>query len=124
MAGVMLIKSLVQFSVDGWGFVTSLLFTWGQTMVEVVKVMVTSFKRSRAGTATLSAPSPAAGRCRPAPLSETPGHSRASLGQPLVGSLLLSPGPSGRHTAWAHTLAANSTTWVIVSSLVYKLPLL
>ena len=26
-------------------------------------------------------------------LSETPGHSQASLGQSLVGSLLLSPGP-------------------------------
>ena len=29
----MLNKSLVQFSVDGWGCVPSLLFTWGQTMV-------------------------------------------------------------------------------------------
>ena len=27
------------------------------------------------------------------PLPETPGHSQASLGQSLVGSLLLSPGP-------------------------------
>ena len=44
----MLSKSLVQFSVDGWGCVPSLLFTWGRTMVEVVKIMVTSFKRSHA----------------------------------------------------------------------------
>ena len=29
---------------------------------------------------------------RPVPLLETPGHSQASLGQSLVGSLLLSPG--------------------------------
>ena len=29
----MLIKSLIQFSVDGWSCVPSLLFTWGQTMV-------------------------------------------------------------------------------------------
>ena len=49
-------QSLLQFSVDGWGCVLSLLFTWGQTMVEVMKIMVTSFKRSHAGTATLSAP--------------------------------------------------------------------
>ena len=54
--------------------------------------MVTSFKRSHACTATLSAPSPAAGHRRPTPPPETPGHSRASLGQSLVGSLLLSPG--------------------------------
>ena len=32
--------------------------TWGQTMVEVMKIMVTSFKRSHACTATLSAPHP------------------------------------------------------------------
>ena len=29
----MLSKSFIQFSVDGWGCVPSLLFTWGQTMV-------------------------------------------------------------------------------------------
>ena len=54
--------------------------------------MVTSFKRSHVCTATLSAPNPAAGNHRPTPLLETPGHSQASLGQSLVGSLLLSPG--------------------------------
>ena len=61
-------------------------------MVEVMKIMVTSFKRSHAHTATLSAPNPAAGHLQPTPLLETPGHSWASLGQSLVGSLLLSPG--------------------------------
>ena len=40
----------------------------------------------------LSAPNPAAGHRRPTALSDTPGHSRASLGQSLVGLLLLSPG--------------------------------
>ena len=54
----MLSKSLIQFSVDGWSCGPSLLFTWGQTMVEVMKIMATSFKRSHAGTATLSAPKP------------------------------------------------------------------
>ena len=61
-------------------------------MVEVMKIMVASFKTSRDGTATLSPPDPAAGHCRPTPPPEIPGHSRASLGPSLVGSLLLSPG--------------------------------
>ena len=63
-------------------------------MVGVMKIMETSFKRSHAGTASFigSAPYPAAGHCRPTPPPETPGHSQASLGQSLVGSLLLSPG--------------------------------
>ena len=59
-------------------------------MVEVMKIMLTSFKRSNASTATLSAPNPAAGHHRPTPPPETPGHSQASLGQSLEGSLLLS----------------------------------
>ena len=54
------------------------------------KIMATSFKRSHAGTAALSALDPAAGHYRPLP--ETHGHSWASLGQSLVWSLLLSPG--------------------------------
>ena len=49
-------KPLIQFSIVGWSYVPSLLFTWGQTMVEVVKIMATSFKRSHACTAALSAP--------------------------------------------------------------------
>ena len=49
-------------------------------------------QKSSACTATLSAPSPAAGQHRPKPPPETPGYSRASLSQSLVGSLLLSPG--------------------------------
>ena len=40
----MLSKSLVLFSVDGQGCVPSLLFDWGQTMVEVMKIMVTPSK--------------------------------------------------------------------------------
>ena len=49
-------KSLIQLSGDGWNCVPSLLFTWDQTMVEVMKIMATSFKGSNACTATLSAP--------------------------------------------------------------------
>ena len=58
--------------------------TWGQTMVEVMKIMATSFKMSHAHTAALSAPNPASGRRWPTPPPETPGHSLASLGQSLV----------------------------------------
>ena len=57
-----------------------------------MKIMATSFKRSRTGTVVFSAPDPAAGQCAPTPPPETPGPSQASLGQSLVGSLLLSPG--------------------------------
>ena len=61
-------------------------------MVEVMKIMVISFKRSHACTAALSVPDPAAGHHWPMPLPETPEHSQASLGQSLLGSLLPSPG--------------------------------
>ena len=62
-------------------------------MVEVMKIMATSFKRSHAHTAVLSSPNPEAGHHQPMPLTETPVHSWACLGQHLVGSLLfLGPG--------------------------------
>ena len=92
----MLSKSSVQFSVDGWGYVPFLLFTWGQTMMEVLKVMVTSLERSQARATTVSAHNPAAGHHRPTPPPETPGHPQASPGRSPVGSLLLPPGP-GAH---------------------------
>ena len=38
VGGAMLSKSLIQSSVDRWSCVRSLLFTWGQTMVELMKV--------------------------------------------------------------------------------------
>ena len=66
--------------------------TWDQTMVEVMKIMATSFKRSCALTAAHIAPDPAAGYHKPTPLPEIPGHSQATLGQSLLGSLLLSLG--------------------------------
>ena len=61
-------------------------------MVEVMKIMATSFNRFHARTAACSAPKPAAGHFQPTPPLETPGHSQASLGQSFVGSLLPSPG--------------------------------
>ena len=63
-------------------------------MVEVIKIMVTSFQKSHAGTVTLSAPNPAAGHCRLRPLPrllDTHGQVWVSL---LWGhcSFLLGPG--------------------------------
>ena len=93
----MLSKSLIQFYVDGWSCVPSLLFTWGKTMVEVMKIMVTSLERSHACAATLSALNPAAGHHQPTPLPETPRHPQASLDSLLQGhcSFLLGPGAQG-----------------------------
>ena len=90
----MLNKSVIQFSVDGWGCVPSLLFDLRPNYGGGNEDNVNSFRRSHACTATLSAPDPAAGHCQPMPPPETPGHSRASLGQSLVGhySCLLGPG--------------------------------
>ena len=67
--------------------------TQGQTVVEVMKIMATSFKRSHAGTAALSVPNSAAGHRQPTPLPEIPGHSWASLGHSLVCALQESVSP-------------------------------
>ena len=68
MDGAMLSKFLIQFSVDGWSCIPSLLFDLRPT---------------------LSAPDPKAGL---PDLPETLGDSQASLGQSPVRSLFLSPG--------------------------------
>ena len=84
-------KSLIQFSVDGWGRVPSLLFTWGQTTVEVMKIIGTSSKGSI--HALLHSVPQHCRRTLPTQASARDyGHSWASLGQSLVGSLLRSPG--------------------------------
>ena len=88
----MLSNSVIQFSVDGWGCVPSLLFDLRPNHGRGNKDNGDLLHRSHAGTAALSAPDPAAGHRRPMSLPETPGHSQASLAQSLVSSLLLSPG--------------------------------
>ena len=62
-------------------------------MVELLKIMVISFKRSDAVTAALSAPNLATGHHRPTPPPETPGHSQAVWVSLLWGhcSFLLCP---------------------------------
>ena len=87
--------------------------TWGLTMVEVMKIMASSFKRSHACTAACSAPSATAGHHWPTPPPETPGHSRASLGQSLVGSLLLGPGVHKRRLLRVHWMARRSNQSIL-----------
>ena len=57
-----------------------------------MKIMATSFKRSHAGTATLSAPNPAAGHRQPTPLAGDSWTLPGKSGPVSCGSLLLSPG--------------------------------
>ena len=70
--------------------------SWDELSQGEMKTRATSFERSHAHTSVRRAPIPAAGHRQPTPLPETPGHSQASLGQALVGSLLLPLGP-GAH---------------------------
>ena len=91
MSRAMLSKSLIQFCL--WAGLCSLPIIWPEAkLLEIMKIMGTSFKMSHAGTATLSAPNLTTGHCWHMPPPETPGPSQASLGQSLVGSLLLSLG--------------------------------
>ena len=79
------------------GCVPPRYLTWGQTTMEVMKIIVTSFRRSHAVTAALSAPSPEAGHRWPMPLPETPGHSQqvwVSLSWGCC-SFLMGPGAQG-----------------------------
>ena len=84
-------KSLIQFSVDGWGCVPSLLFDLRPNYGGGKEDNGDLLQRSHAGTVALSAPNPAAGHRQPTPLPETRGHSQACLGQSFVGSLIFSP---------------------------------
>ena len=92
MGGATLSKSLIQFSVDGQGCVPSLFCDLRPNYGGGNEDNGTSFKMFHACTAALSAPSPAAGHHRPTPPPETPVHAQASLGQSLVGKLIVSPG--------------------------------
>ena len=91
MGRPILSKCLIQFSVDRRGCVPSLLFDLSPNYGGGNENNG-DFLQKFPCTAALSAPDPAAGHCRPTPPPEAPGHSRASLGQSLVGSLLLSSG--------------------------------
>ena len=75
----MLSTSLIEFSIDGQGCVPFLLFDLrpnSRTVVEVMKIMETSFKGFCACTATLSAPNPAG----PPPTHTSAGDSWTLMG--------------------------------------------
>ena len=90
----MLSKSLIQFSVVGWGCVPSLLFDLRLNYGGGNEDNGDLLQKVQCMHCPLSAPDPAAGHHRPMPPLATPGYSRASLGQSFMGSLsfLLGPG--------------------------------
>ena len=94
MGSAMLIKSLIQFSVDGWGCVPSLLFDLRPNDGGGIEDKFDFLQKVPCSTVANSVPNPATGHRWPMPLPETPGHSQASLGQFLWShcSFLLGPG--------------------------------
>ena len=90
MGGVILSKSLIQFCVDELGCVPSLLFglkpNYGRGNSS------NHLQKDLCQHCCIQCPWPVSGHCRPTLPPETPGHSQATLGQSLVGSLLLSYG--------------------------------
>ena len=93
-----------------------LYLTWDQTMVEVMKIMATSFKRSHACTATLSAPNLAAGHCWPTP-PPIPGDSRTISGKPgsvpyrVTGPLSWVQEPQKDCRHWSSSCMALGLLW-------------
>ena len=86
----MLSKSLIQFSIAGWGCVLSLLLDLRPNYgggSEDNSNLLQKFQCMHC-----FASNPEAGHRQPTPLPETPGHSWACLGQFFVGSLFVSPG--------------------------------
>ena len=85
---------------------------WGQTMVGVMVVIMTSFKMTYAHTLSFSASDPPAGNCWPMPPLETPGHTQTSLAQSLVGTLLFSQTQcSPTNVLRAFTSSSRQLTW-------------
>ena len=92
MGRAMLSKSFIQFSVDGWGCVPSLLFDLRPNYGGGNEDNGDLLQKFPCRQCCTQCPQPAAGHLWPMPLPETPGHSWANLVQSLVGSLLLSLG--------------------------------
>ena len=93
MGGAMLSKSSIQFSVDGRGCVPSLLFDLRPNHGGGNEDNGDFIQQVSCRHCPSQCPwTPQQPHSLPTPPLETPGHSGASLGQSLVGSLLLSPG--------------------------------
>ena len=90
MGGARLSKSLIQFSVDGWGCVPFLLFDLRPNYGGGNKHNGDFLQKVQCIYCYTQCSQP----CHhwPTPPLETPGHSWLSLNQSLMGSLLLSPG--------------------------------
>ena len=82
MGRVMFSKSLIQFSLDGWGLVPSLLFDLRPNYGGGGEDNGDLLTRSLACTDALSAPSPAAGHRRPPPTHASAGDSWTLTGKP------------------------------------------
>ena len=92
MGRAMLSKSLIQFSIDGRGCVPSLLFDLRPNYGGGNEDNGDLLQKVPCTQCCTQYHQPCSSHRRPMLLPETPGHSQASLGQSLVGSLLLSPG--------------------------------
>ena len=88
----MLSKFLIQFSIDGQGCVSFLLFDLRPNCSGGNENHGDLLQKVCVCTVVFSAPDPATGHCQPTPPPETLGPSWESLDQSLAGSLLLSPG--------------------------------
>ena len=91
---------------------------WGLTMVWVMKVIWTFFKRTWAGTLVFSAHHPDASHSWTMSLSATPGHSQATLAQFLLGTLLwlLAPGEHKASFVPSNSLLQSCGSSIIKSS--------
>ena len=92
MDRAILSKSLIQFSVEGRGCVPSLLFDLRPNYGGGNEDNGDLLQKGPCTHCYTQCSNSAAGHHRPTPPPETPGHSQASLGQSLMGSLLLSSG--------------------------------
>ena len=92
MGWAMLSKSLIQFSLHGWGCIPSLLFDLRPNYSGGNEDNDDFLQKVLCTHCALSALTLQQATADPRLLWETPGHSLSSLGQSLVESLLLSPG--------------------------------
>ena len=92
MGRAMLSKTLIQFSIGGWGRLPSLLFDLRPNYGGGNEDNGDLLQKAPCMYCFTHCPDPSAEHCQPMPLPETHRHSWASRGQPLMGSLLLSPG--------------------------------
>ena len=92
MGWAMLRKSLIQFSVNGRVCVPSLLFDLRPNYGGSNEDNGDLLQKVSCTHCCIQCPDPAASHRQPTSLVGTLGYSQASLGQSLVGSLLLSPG--------------------------------